>query len=116
MRWLMPTPNKMSPTPRAYAPEESRIDAGRFHRLTAHACRTETNTHSNTVFVWVLVSVALLYLGCPLTGLGVFPGPNRLQDTGASINKSSVSTEGSLVTPYTHTQIHTPSSTAQRCY
>lgn len=116
MRWLMPTPNKMSPTPRAYAPAESRIDAGRFHRLTAHACRTETNTHSNTVFVWVLVSVALLYLGCPLTGLGVFPGPNRLQDTGACINKSSVSTEGSLVTPYTHTQIHTPSSTAQRCY
>lgn len=104
------------PNPHANAPAEGHIDAGRFHRLIAHACRTETNTHSNAVFVWVLVAVALLYLVCPLPGLGVFPGLNRLQDTGSCINKSSVSIKGSLVTPYTHMQIQTYSSTAQRCY
>lgn len=70
----------------------------------AHGYGREANTYSSAVFVWVFVSVALIYLGCPLTGLGVFPGPNGLQDIGACVNKSGVIIKGSLVTPYTHTQ------------
>lgn len=49
--------------PCAYAPAEGCIDAGKFDRLMAHGCGRETNTHASAVFVWVFVSVALLYLG-----------------------------------------------------
>lgn len=105
---MMSTPNKMSPTPHAYAPAEGRIDAGRFDRLMAHGCGRETNTHSSAVFVWVFVSVALLYLECPLTGL---------QDIGACVNKSVI-IKGSLVTfiyRHSNTHTHTHTCAAQAC-